>query len=93
MKKTFPPDTRHEPVFQNELTIEVTYTPKKLRRAVITRDSNDRFRVRRERWDIGDADFTGEGHWLPDGRGLTIAATLETARDLAEEKLKEAPDG
>jgi hypothetical protein len=86
VKKDLPPDTRHEPVYQNELTLEVTYSPTKMRRSVITRDSNGRFRARRQRWDAAP------GHWHSDERGFATAVSLETARALAEEKLKEAPD-
>ena len=87
MKKDLPPDTHHEPVYQNELTLEATYSPKKMRRSIITRDANGRFRVRRQRWEALP------GHWQSDERGFATAVSLETARALAEEKLKEAPDG
>ena len=86
MKPNRPPDTRHQPVYQGELTLETAYSRTKLFRAIITRDSNNRFRVRRQRWDT-------QGTWLPDERGMTVAASLEAARVLAEEKLKETPDG
>jgi hypothetical protein len=79
-------------VYPDELTLEVTYSRTKLYRSVITRDANARFRVRRQRWDVRDSEFTGGGHWLPDERGMTIAVSLEAARGLAEEKLREIPD-
>lgn len=93
MKPNRSPDTRHEPVYTSELTLEVAYSRTKIYRTVITRDANGRFRVRRQKWDVGDSDHTRGGHWLPDQRGLTVAASLEAARALAEEKLKETPDG
>jgi hypothetical protein len=86
VKPNRPPDTRHEPVYQGELTLETAYSRTKLFRAIITRDSNNRFRVRRQRWDARD-------NWIPDEHGMTIGASLDIARGLAEEKLKETPDG
>ena len=86
MKPNRSPDTRHEPVYQGELTLETAYSRTKLFRAIITRDSNGRFRVRREKWEV-------QGNWSSDERKATVAISLETARSLAEEKLKETPDG
>ena len=86
MKPNRLPDTRQETVYQGELTLETAYSRTKLFRTIITRDSNNRFRVRRQRWDA-------QGTWLPDERGMTVAASLEAARVLAEEKLKDTPDG
>jgi hypothetical protein len=86
VKPNRPPDTRHDPVYQGELTLETTYSRTKIYRAIITRDSNGRFRVRREKWDV-------PGNWISDERAMTVAASLEAARVLAEEKLKETPDG
>ena len=84
MKPNRPPDTRHDPVYQGELTLETTYSRTKIYRAVITRDTNGRFRVRRQKWSEG---------WLPEERTMTVAVSLEAARGLADEKLKETPDG
>jgi hypothetical protein len=86
VKPNRPPDTRHEPVYQGELTLETAYSRTKLFRAIITRDSNGRFRVRRQRWNAQD-------DWIPDERAMTVAASLDAARILAEEKLKETRDG
>jgi hypothetical protein len=93
VKKNSPPDTRHEPAYSEELTLEVSYSREKGFRSVISLDANRRFRVRREKWDVGVPEFTGSGHWLPDQRGTTIAVSLETARVLALEKLEETPEG
>ena len=84
MKKSPPPDTHHEPVYQGELTLEVVYSRTKIYRSIISRDANARFRVRCEKW---------EASWFANERSSTIAVSLETARTLAEEKLKETPDG
>ncbi len=91
-RKSLSPDTTHEPVFTNELTLEVTYSPHKRFRAIVTRDSNERFRVRLQRWSLSEVEITGDGFWVEDERGRTIAASLEIARALAEEKLTATDD-
>jgi hypothetical protein len=77
----------------NEMTLEVTYSRKKGFRSIITRDADKRFRVRREKWCAKDAEHTRRGHWLEDGRSRTIAASLEAARILAQEKLSKTLEG
>ena len=83
------PDTRHDPVYTDELTLEVTYSPGKTLRAVITRDTNHRFRVRRERWSLSEAEHVPGGFWEQTERHYSIAATLGAAREIAKEKLSE----
>ncbi len=93
MKKSLPPDTRHEPAYSNELTLEVSYSSSKGYRSVISRDDNKRFRVRREKWHGEDVESASEGYWRSDQHGFTVAVSLETARVLALEKLEETPEG
>ncbi len=83
------PDTRHEPVYTDELTLEVTYSTGKTLRAVISRDANNRFRVRRERWSLSESEHVAGGFWEQAERHYSVAASLEAARELAKEKLSE----
>jgi hypothetical protein len=91
--KSFPPDTRHAPAYIDELTLEVTYSRQNGFRAIVTRNADKRFRIRLEKWCLRDKNSPRSGHWREDGPGRTIAATLATARVLAQEKLAETTEG
>jgi hypothetical protein len=75
------------------LTLEITYSGTKRFRTVITRDQDGRFRVRRERWETETLGDGSRGYWRNDAGRASIAASLEIARELAEEKLAESGDG
>lgn len=83
------PDTTHTPSYASERVADIVHAADARYRTVLTQDAEGRFRVRAECWDIGDAEFTGSGHWLPIGRTTTITGTLEHARAVAVDRLAE----
>jgi hypothetical protein len=82
-----PPDSSHSPVFVSETVVEIIYSSNGTKRAVLTRDRENLFRVRLERWDTSDWEFVQSAYWGPVGGSSTITDTIESARVLGNESL------
>jgi len=87
-----PPDTSHPPSYFGETVVEILYSQHNEFRAIIAKNRQGNFHIRRERWCLDDWNFIGTGNWTEDGRGTTLTNTFETAQKLAREKLQETPD-
>ena len=87
------PDTSHTPSYFGEAVVEILYSQHNEFRAIVTKRREGTFRVRREKWDLGDWDVIGEGYWNEDDHGTTLTDRIETARVLAREKLLATTDG
>ena len=87
------PDTSHTPSYFGEAVVEILYSQHDEFRTIITKRREETFRVRREKWDLGDWDAIGEGYWNEDDHGTTLTDRIETARVLAREKLLATTDG
>jgi len=84
-----PPDTTHTPRYVSQAVVEVIYAKDPQYRAVLTRDAEGRLRVRCEIWDTFEWEYQGKGFWREISPGATITDTLERARELASERLRD----
>ena len=87
------PDIHQVPKFHSEDVVEVLFSLNNNFRAIITKTRQGTYHVMREKWDLSDWEQIGEGYWNPDDRFKTLTDRLETARELAREKLSATPDG
>jgi len=88
-----PPDTDSIPAYIRESVEEILFSTNNLFRAVITRDEQGVFRVHRDYWCVSDFEYIGEGYWCQCDRMNTMTDTLENARALSKQKLRESSDG
>src|SRR5580658_358631 len=84
-----PPDTTHTPRYTAESVLECLYSADTKHRAVLTRDGRGLLHVRCQVWDLSEWERLGSGFWNPVGKGATITDTIENARLLAQERLRE----
>ena len=82
-----PPDVSAPFSHPTEEIIELTYSPGKHWRAIVTRDMAGRYRVHQEYWNSEDWAVGGSVFWVPCDGFATFAGTLERARALAREAL------
>lgn len=88
-----PPDTASIPAYIRESVVERLFSTNNLFRAVITKDAQAVFRVHRDYWCVSDYEYIGEGYWCQCDQMNTMTDTLESARELAQQKLRETSDG
>jgi hypothetical protein len=84
-----PPDRTHTPQYVSQSVVEIIYAKDPKYRAVLTRDRKNLLRVRCQVWDTLDCEYTGHGFWREISKGATITDTVERARSLAAERLRE----
>jgi hypothetical protein len=77
------------PRYVNLAVVECLYSEDSRHRAVLVRDSSDNLRVRCEMWDLSEWENSGLAFWGPAGQGTTITDTIDNARLLARERLRE----
>jgi hypothetical protein len=87
------PDIHQIPKFHSEDVVEILFSRKNNYRAIITKTRQGTFHVIREKWDLSDWDFIGKGYWNQNDQFKTLTDRLETARQLAREKLTETSEG
>jgi hypothetical protein len=84
-----PPDKGHIPRYVNQAVVECVYSQDSRLRAVLVRDGTENLRIRCERWDVSEWENSSFAFWSPVGHGTTITDTVENARLLARERLRE----
>jgi hypothetical protein len=77
------------PRFVDLAVVECIYSEDSRHRAVLVRDTSDHLRVRCEMWDLSEWENSGFAFWSPVGKGTTITDTIDNARLLAGERLRE----
>ncbi len=87
------PNTSHIPSLVNGTVVEIFYSQHNEFRAIILKRSDGTFQIWKEKWDLSEWDFIGEGFWNPQDPGTTFTDQIETARVLAREKLLATTDG
>lgn len=73
--------------------MEIVFSTNNLFRAVITRDDQSIFRVHRDYWCVSDYDYVGYAYWSQFDQMNTMTDSLESARELAKQALRETSDG
>ena len=84
-----PPDPSIPPTYPGETVVEVIYSKSRSIRVVITQETRT-FRVHRQEW---EAPYAGSASWLPADTWATFTDSLERARGLAQEHLRESGNG
>jgi hypothetical protein len=93
MKPLKLPDTSLIPTSRGETVVEIIFSRHTQFRAIVTKKSQNIFRIQREKWSLSEFEHIGRGYWEPDEQGLTLTDQLETAQALAREKLAATTDG
>ena len=88
-----PPDVEAIPVYVRESVEEILFSMHSLFRAVLTKDNQEVYRVHRDYWCVSDFEYIGKGYWCKCDQMNTMTDTLENARELAKQKLRETSDG
>ena len=88
-KKPPSPAKDRMPRYVNQTVIECVYSMDCYHRAVLARDSNGNVRIHCESWDLSEWEACGAAFWSPLGKSETITDTVENARSLARESLRE----
>jgi hypothetical protein len=83
-----PPDTTHVPRHRHEV-LECVYSPDKSHRALLVRDDRGLIHISCQTWDLSEWENLGYGFWNPVGQGMSITDTIDNARKLAQERLRE----
>ena len=84
----YAPDLKHVPFRSGESVAEIVFSRDNTYRVVIAQRQPNLYHVYLEMWDVSDWEFLGRGYWNPHDTHNTFADTLETARELALEKLR-----
>jgi len=84
------PDATVEATYQGLPVVECHYSTSGQFRAIITQHPGGHFDVHREQWDISGWEVGGTPAWVPAGGGAVIGDTVERARALAVEALRNA---
>ena len=79
-----------EATYQGHSVVESHYSASGRFRAIITQHPAGHFNVHREHWDISGWEAGGTPAWVPAGGGAIIGDTIERARTLAAEALRNA---
>ena len=82
------PDTQLGPDHYGQAVVESHYSPSKRYRAIITRGADGVFRVHREQWETSGWHVGGTPAWVPAAGGAHLSDTIERARSLAAEALR-----
>jgi len=84
------PDATVEATYQGRSVVESHYSASGRFRAIITHHPGGHFSVHRQQWDISGWEAGGTPAWVPAGGGAIIGDTIERARTLAVEALRNA---
>ena len=83
------PNKTDTPRYIDNSVLECIYPADGEYRAVVTRDAAGLLHVRCEMWDTSEWDSSNIAFWIPFGQGATLTDTIENARILARERLRE----
>ena len=84
------PNATVEATYHGLPVVECHYSTSGRFRAIITQHPGGHFDVHREQWDISGWEVGGTPAWVPAGGGAVIGDTVERARALAVEALRNA---
>ena len=84
------PDVTIEVTYQGHPVVESHYSASGRFRAIIIQHPGGHFDVYREQWDISGWEAGSTAAWVPAGGGAIIGDTVERARTLAVEALRNA---